>query len=59
MSVYPEVPIRWYMVTLLVTIGTAMILMATTPLQLPVWGLCLAIFIALVSDVSCEVIIAT
>jgi hypothetical protein len=48
MSAYPPVPARWYIITLVGTLTATVILIETTPLQMPLWALTLAVFIALV-----------
>lgn len=44
---YESVPKSWYYGTLAVSLGTSIILVAFAPLQLPVWGLLIAILVAL------------
>lgn len=44
---YEPVPKRWYIATLAVSLGAAILLMMFAPLQLPVWGLLIAVVIAL------------
>ena len=45
---YPSVPRSWYLGTLAVSLSSAIILVATSPLQLPVYGLLLAVLLAIV-----------
>lgn len=47
MKSYPGVPRRWYATILCVSLFGAVVLVATTPLQLPVWGLLLAVSMSL------------
>lgn len=47
MQSYPMVPRSWYMATLTISLGAASILMITTPLQFPVWGLLLSVGMSL------------
>lgn len=47
MKEYPLVPQSWYLVTLIVSLGSAIILVMTTPLQFPVWGLLLSVGMSL------------
>lgn len=48
MQAYQPVPTSWYLSILGVSLGAAVLLVATSPLQLPVWALLLAVAIALV-----------
>ncbi|WFD34105.1 hypothetical protein MCUN1_000937 [Malassezia cuniculi] len=43
MRSYPSVPSTWYITTLCLSLGAAIVLVMTTPLQFPVWGLLLAV----------------
>lgn len=47
MRAYPNVPSTWYLVTLCLSLGAATVLVLTTPLQFPVWGLLLAVGMSL------------
>lgn len=47
MRAYPSVPKSWYLITLAVSLSSAIALVYLSPLQLPVWGLLLAVLIAL------------
>lgn len=47
MKEYPLVPQSWYIITLLLSLGSAVILVSTTPLQFPVWGLLLSVGMSL------------
>lgn len=47
MRVYDSVPRRWYLITLAISLTAAILLVASSPLQLPVWGLLLAVFMSL------------
>ncbi|MCO5577077.1 hypothetical protein L7F22_030899 [Adiantum nelumboides] len=48
MKAYQPVPSSWYILTLVLSMTAAIILVATSPLQLPIWGLFLAVFIGLI-----------
>ena len=48
MRAYPSVPKSWYLMMLATSLSSAIILVYMSPLQLPVWGLLLAVLIALV-----------
>ncbi|WFC99208.1 hypothetical protein MYAM1_001952 [Malassezia yamatoensis] len=43
MESYPLVPQSWYLTTLGLSLASAAILVATTPLQFPIWGLLLSV----------------
>lgn len=47
MKVYPLVPKSWYMITLALSLGSAAVLVSTTNLQFPVWGLLLSVGMSL------------
>lgn len=47
MKEYPLVPQSWYIWTLCISLGSAVILVSTTPLQFPVWGLLLSVGMSL------------
>jgi OPT family oligopeptide transporter len=47
MRAYPTVPKSWYMMTLAISLSSAVLLVFFSPLQLPVWGLLLAVLISL------------
>lgn len=47
MQSYPLVPHSWYITTLVLSLGSATILVLTTPLQFPVWGLFLSVGMSL------------
>lgn len=48
MRAYPAVPKRWYMTLLTVSLSSAILLVIFSPLQLPVWGLLLAVLMGIV-----------
>ncbi|OCF40952.1 OPT family small oligopeptide transporter [Kwoniella heveanensis CBS 569] len=52
MRSYLPVPSSWYLGLLAVNFGAAVILVKTTPLQMPIWALVLAMMIATVSTVG-------
>lgn len=56
MQAYPGVPKRWYATLLAVALSAAVMLVASSPLQLPVWGLFLAICISLMFLVPAGII---
>lgn len=58
MLVYPSVPQSWYLSLFAVTTLAALVLIETAPLQLPAWGLFLAILIAVIFLVPVGVISA-
>ena len=58
MLAYPAVPRSWYLILFSVTLLATLVLIETAPLQLPAWGLFLAIFIALIFLVPVGVISA-
>ncbi|WFD43298.1 hypothetical protein MPSI1_001959 [Malassezia psittaci] len=43
MESYPLVPQSWYLTTLALSLSSAAVLVATTPLQFPIWGLLLSV----------------
>lgn len=47
MQSYPLVPQSWYLWTLALSLGSASVLVMTTPLQFPVWGLLLSVGMSL------------
>lgn len=47
MRAYPMVPRSWYIVTLVLSLGAAIVLTMTTPLQFPVWALLLSVCMSL------------
>ncbi|WFC95207.1 hypothetical protein MBRA1_001854 [Malassezia brasiliensis] len=47
MQSYPLVPQSWYLWTLALSLGSASILVMTSPLQFPVWGLLLSVGMSL------------
>lgn len=58
MEAYPPVPASWYITTFSVTLAMTLVLIETAPLQLPAWGVFLAIFVALVFLVPVGIISA-
>lgn len=58
MEAYPSVPASWYMTIFSVTLAMTLVLIETSPLQLPAWGVILAIFVALVFLVPVGIISA-
>jgi len=47
MKAYPLVPRSWYFWTLLLSLSSSVLLVMTTPLQFPVWGLLLSVGMSL------------
>jgi hypothetical protein len=47
MQAYPGVPKRWYVTLLIVAMSASVLLVALSPLQLPVWAFFLAISISI------------
>lgn len=47
MKAYPLVPQSWYLWTLVISLSSAVVLVLTTPLQFPVWGLLLSVGMSL------------
>lgn len=58
MEAYPAVPRSWYLATFSVTLAATLTLIETAPLQLPAWGIFLAILVAMVFLVPVGIISA-
>ena len=58
MAIYPSVPRIWTVALFSVSLFAAFILVETEPLQLPAWGLVLAVLVALVFLIPVGVISA-
>ena len=56
---YQNVPTSWYLVLMATMLGAATFLMLSYPLQMPVWGVFMAVGIAAAFLVPCGVIAAT
>lgn len=58
MEAYPPVPRSWYIGIFAITLVATLILIELAPLQLPAWGIFLAIFVAMVFLVPVGIISA-
>jgi len=58
MEAYPPVPRSWYITIFSITLMATLVLIESAPLQLPAWGVFLAIFVAMVFLVPVGIISA-
>jgi hypothetical protein len=58
MEAYPSVPRSWYIGIFSITLVATLILVESAPLQLPAWGIFLAIIVAMVFLVPVGIISA-